>query len=88
VKGTRHNEERIIAILKEGEAGLSNVELCRQHGITERTCYRWKASYGGIEDRHAKKLKQLEDEIRTLKPVVAKLTLDNQALKDVLSKTF
>ncbi len=49
MKGTRHSEEQIIAILKQGEAGLTTAELCRQHGITEQTCYRWKAKYGGME---------------------------------------
>ena len=47
MKGTRHSEEQIIAILKQGEAGLTTAELCRQHGITEQTYYRWKAKYGG-----------------------------------------
>ena len=86
MKGTRHSEEQIIAILKQGEAGLTTAELCRQHGITEQTYYRWKAKYGGMDSSEAKKLKQLEDENRKLKHVVADLTLDNRALKDVLSK--
>ena len=51
MKGTRHSEEQIIAILKQGEAGLTTAELCRQHGITEQTYYRWKAKYGGMERR-------------------------------------
>ena len=86
MKGTRHSEEQIIAILKQGEAGLGTAELCRQHGITEQTCDRWKAKYGGMDSGEAKRLKQLEDENRKLKHVVADLTLDNRALKDVLSK--
>jgi putative transposase len=88
MKGTRHSEEQIITILKQGEAGLTTAELCRQHGITEQTYYRWKAKYGGMDSGDAKKLKQLEDENRKLKHVVADLTLDNRALKDVLSKNF
>lgn len=88
MKGTRHSEEQIIAILKQGEAGLATAELCRQHGITEQTYYRWKAKYGGMESGDAKKMKQLEDENRKLKHVVADLTLDNRALKDVLSKNW
>jgi putative transposase len=88
MKGTRHSEEQIIAILKQGEAGLTTAELCRQHGITEQTYYRWKAKYGGMESGDAKKMKQLEDENRKLKHVVAELTLDNRALKDVLSKNW
>ena len=58
MKGTRHSEEQIIAILKQGEAGLSTADLCRQHNITEQTYYRWKAKYGGMESGDAKKMKQ------------------------------
>ena len=70
MKGVRHSEEQIIAILKQGEAGLATAELCRQHGITEQTYYRWKAKYGGMESGDARKLKQLEEENRKLKHVV------------------
>jgi putative transposase len=67
---------------------LTTAELCRQQGITEQTYYRWKAKYGGTDSSEAKKLKQLEDENRKLKHVVAELTLANRALKDVLSNNF
>ena len=77
-----------MAILKPGEAGVATSVLRRQHGIAERTYYRWKAKYGGMDSSEAKKLKQLEEENRTLKHVVADLTLDNRALKDVLSKNW
>ena len=73
---------------EQGEAGLTTAELCRQHNITEQTYYRWKAKYGGMDSSEAKRLKQLEDENRKLKHVVAELTLDNRALKDVLSKNW
>jgi putative transposase len=62
VKGTRHSEEQVIAILKQCEAGLTTAELWRQHGITEQTYYRWKGKYGGMESGDAKKLKQLDNE--------------------------
>ena len=88
MKGIRHSEEQIITILKQGEAGLATAELCRQQGITEATYYRWKAKYGGMESGEAKRLKQLEEENRKLKHVVADLTPDNRALKDVLTKNF
>jgi putative transposase len=88
MKGTRHSEEQIIAILKQGEAGLSAAEISRQNGITEQTYYRWKAKNGGMDSAEAKRLKQLEDENRKLKHLVADLTLDNRALKDVLSNNF
>ena len=83
-----HVEMCIRDSLKQGEAGLTTAELCRQHGITEQTYYRWKAKYGGMDSGEAKRLKQLEDENRKLKHVVAELTLDNRALKDVLSKNW
>jgi putative transposase len=88
VKGTRHSEEQIIAILKQGESGMATSELCRQHGIVEQTLYRWKAKYGGMDSGEAKRLKHLEEENRKLKHVVAELTLDNRALKDVLAKNW
>jgi putative transposase len=64
MKGTRHSEEQIIATLKQGEAGLTTAELCRQQGITEETYYRWKAKYSEIDSGDAKKLRQLRDENR------------------------
>lgn len=78
MKGIRHSEEQIIAILKQGEAGLSTAELCRQHRITAQTYYHWKAKYGGMESGDARELKQLEEENRKLKLVAAELTLDNR----------
>ena len=88
MRGTRHSEEQIIAILKQAEKGVATGEVCRQHGVSEQTFYRWKAKYGGLEISDAKKLKQLEEENRKLKHVVAELTLDNRALKDVLGKNW
>jgi len=88
MRGTRHSEEQVIAILKQADSGMKTAELCRQHGITEATYYRWKAKFGGMDVSDAKKLKQLEEENRKLKHVVADLTLDNLALKDVLSKNW
>ena len=88
MRGSRHTEEQIIAILTQAENGLKTAELCRQHGISEQTLYRWKAKYGGLEGSDSRKLRQLEEENRKLKSVVAELTLDNRALKDVLSKNW
>jgi len=85
--GTRHSEEQIIAILKQGEAGVA-AELCRQHGISEQTYYRWKAKYRGMDSREAKRLEQLDDESRKLKQIVADLTPNNQSFKEVLSKNW
>ena len=64
------------------------MEICRQHGISNATFYKWKGKYGGLEISEARRLRQLEDENRRLKQIVADLTLDNQALKTVVSKKF
>lgn len=88
MKKTRYSEDQIIGILKEAEAGLSIIELCRKYGISDATYYNWKAKYGGMTVSDAKKLRQLEDENRRLKQIVADLSLDNQALKAVVSKNF
>ena len=86
MKGNRHTEEQIIAILKEQEAGLKTAELCRKHGISEPTFYNWKAKYGGLEVSEAKRLKGLESENARLKKLLADTMLDNAALKDLLAK--
>ncbi len=83
MKRNRFTEEQIITILKEAEHGLPVQELVRKHGIAEGTYYRWKSKYGGLELSEAKRLKQLDDENRRLKRLVADLSLDVQILKDV-----
>jgi putative transposase len=88
MKRSRFTEEQIIGIVKQLEAGAKIGDICRKHGVSEQTAYRWKAKYGGMEISEAKRLKQLEDENRRLKRVVADLTLDNQALKDVISRNW
>ncbi len=82
----RFAEEQIIGVLKEAEAGAKTVELCRRHGISEQTFYRWKTKYGGLEVSDVRRLRQLEQENSRLKRLVADLTLDNQALKELLGK--
>jgi putative transposase len=78
----------IVRILKETEAGISVTELCRKYGISDATYYNWKAKFGGMELSDVRRLKQLEEENRRLKTIVADLTLDNQALKAVVGKNF
>jgi putative transposase len=88
MRKSRYSEEQIIGILRLAEAGQTVVEVCRQHGISEGTYYRWKAQYGGLELSQLRRLRQLEDENRRLKQIVADLTLDNTALKDITSKNW
>ena len=83
MKRKRFSEEQIIAILKQAEGGLPVAQLLRQHGIAEGTFYRWKSKYGGMELSDAKRLKQLEDENRRLKRLVADQALDLQILKEI-----
>ena len=82
----RFTEEQIIGVLKQAEAGMKTAEVCRQHGISEATYYKWKAKYGGLEVSDARRLRQLEDENRRLKQITGDLPLDNAALKTVLTK--
>ena len=88
MKRKRHTEEQIITILKEAESGLGIADLVRKHGISEQTFYRWKSKYGGMELSEAKRPKQLEEENRRLKRLVADQALDIQMLKDVNSKKW
>jgi len=86
MKKTRYSEEQIIGVLKEAEAGIPITELCRKYGISDATYYNWKGKYGGMTTSEMRRLRQLEEENRRLKQLVADLTLDNQALKAVISK--
>lgn len=88
VRKSRFNEEQIIAILKESEAGVDTGELCRRHGITRGSLYRWKAKYGGMNVSEAKRLRSLEEENRQLKHIVAEQAVDIRALKAVLAKKW
>lgn len=85
MKGQRFTEEQIIGVLKEWDAGVQLKDLIRKHGITDSTLYNWKRKFGGMEVSDAKRLRALEDENRKLKRIVADLTLDNTALKDIVS---
>jgi len=88
MKKSRYTEKQIVGVLKESEAGLETAELCRKHGISHQTFYRWKAKYGGLQVDQARRLKELEQENTRLKRVVANLSLDNLVLKDIASGNF
>ncbi len=88
MKPRRFTEEQIIGILKQAQAGMKIVDLCRQHGISDATFYTWRSKYGGMEVSEAKRLKQLEDENKKLKQMLADAMLENKAIKDVLSKKW
>ena len=88
MKRSRYSEEQIIGILKEHQAGLSAQNLCRKHGISDATFYKWRAKYGCMDISDAKKLKALEDENRRLKKLLAETALDAATLKEMLAKNF
>ncbi len=88
MKRKRYSEEQIIKILKEAEGGLPVEEVVRKYGVSEQTVYRWKSKYGGLEINELKRLKQLEEENRRLKKLVAEQALDIQMLKEVTSKNW
>jgi putative transposase len=88
MKRSRFTEEQIIAILREQETGVAVADLCRRHGLSSPTFYKWKAKYGGLDVSEARRLKALEDENAKLKRMLADAMLDNVALKDLLGKKW
>jgi len=88
MKRSRFTEEQIIAVLKEQEAGTPTADVCRKHGISTATFYKWKSKYGGLEVSDARKLRALEDENGKLKKLLAETMLDNAILKDVAAKKW
>ena len=88
MKRSRFSEEQIIAMLKEQEAGVAMTDVCRKHGVSSATFYKWKAKYGGLKVSDARRLKALEDENAKLKRLLAEQMLDNAMLRDVTAKKW
>jgi len=86
MKKGRFNESQIVAILKQQESGQTVAQIAREHGISEATFYTWKSKYGGMQVSELTRLKELEEENRRLKQMYADLSLENQAIKEVLRK--
>jgi putative transposase len=86
MKRKRHTEEQIVYALRQGEGGTPVKEICRQMGVTETTYYTWKKQYGGMGMTELRQMKQMEEEIRHLKRLVADLSLDKQMLQDVIKQ--
>ena len=88
MKPSRFTEEQIIGVLREQEVGAKTADVCRKHGISSATFYKWKAKYGGLDVSDAKRLKSLADENAKLKRLLAEAVLDNAMLKDIATKKW
>jgi len=86
MRKSKFSESKIVALLKEAEAGRKVSEICREHGISSATFYQWRSKYGGMEASDIKKLKELQEENEKLKRMYADMALENQAIKDLLGK--
>ncbi len=88
MKNSRFTESQIVSILKEADAGAKVKEICRRHGISDATYYNWKSKYGGMQASDLKRLKEAEAELSKLKRMYADLSMENDALKDLIEKMY
>ncbi len=88
MRASRLTEEQIIGVLREQDAGVKTAEVCRRHGISSATFYKWKAKYGGLDVSEARRLRALEAENARLKKLLADAMLDNAMLKEIASKKW
>lgn len=88
MRTSKFSAEKIVRLLQEATTGTAIPEVCRRHGITATTFYRWRQKYGGLQVSETKRLKGLEEENRRLKKLVAELSLDNAMLKDVAGRKW
>lgn len=86
MRKSKFSETQIVSILKEGDAGVPVKDLCRRHGISDATYYKWKSRYGGMDASDLKRVRELEDENARLKRMYADLALENTAMKDLIAK--
>lgn len=86
MKRSRFTETQIVAILREGDSGIKIKDLCRKHQVSDATYYKWKSKYGGLDASDLKRIKELQAENSQLKKMFADLSLENNALKDVIEK--
>jgi len=86
MKKSRFTESQIVGILKEAESGVAMLELLRKHGISASTFYKWRSQYGGLEASELKRIKELEHQLSNYKMMVAELTHDNRALRNLIEK--
>jgi putative transposase len=86
MKRSRFTESQIVGILKEADSGVKVRDICRKHGISDGTYYTWKSKYGGLEMSDVRRMRELEAENSNLKRLYADVSLENQSLKDLISK--